>query len=102
MGSLTVGDILDPVGQHVGVPELGNSQSVELLGSSAEGRTVGRGSYHQTDGTGAQFCPFLPVVPCPHPPLTCWATVLQVCYSLCPCPRDSEAQHSLLFPSHSP
>lgn len=89
MGSLTVGDILDPVGQQVGVPELGNSQSVELLGSSAEGRTVGKGSYHQADGTGAQFCPFLPVFPCPHPPLPWWATVLQVCYSLCPCPRDS-------------
>ena len=62
----------DPVGQHIWIPELGSSQSMELLGSSAEEKGVGWGSYHQVSGTGVSFCPFIPMVLCPHPPLTWW------------------------------
>lgn len=54
-GELRVGAVLGPVGQHLWIPGLGNSQSVELLGSSPEGRSVwvGRDSCRQVNGTGA-------------------------------------------------
>ena len=54
-GKLRMGAVLGPVGQHLWIPGLGNSQSVELLGSSPEGRRawVGRDSCHQVNGAGA-------------------------------------------------
>lgn len=90
MGSLTVGDILDPVGQHVGVPELGNSQSVELLGRAGV-PTIRR------MGLGPSFALFSPwscvlALPSPGGPLSCRYVTL--CAPVPVTPRPSTVSSS--------